>query len=156
MKRWNKAASDYIFREENANQPGDTIDLHGQYAEEAEDIVEEAIRARKANGDTHLHIIVGKGNHSAGGVMKVRPRVEKVCQELGLSCNQEHNAGVLYVDLTGGNGAPPQQSHGQHSSSGYPGQQQPQQQHQQQNNNELEEIGGKLLKKLEKACCIMM
>lgn len=172
MEKWNKAASDYIFREENSDQPADTIDLHGQFAEEAEDIVEEAIKMRKQNGETHLRVIVGKGNHSVGGVMKIRPRVEKVCGELGLNWRQERNAGILYIDLTGGEANPdqnarpqqhrPQQSHGD-AQPGYPGAQQQhrpqqhggQQQHQQQD-NAGGELVGLLLKKLEKACCIMM
>ena len=41
MEQYNKQASDFIFRENNA--PGrvadDTIDLHGQFVEEAEDIL---------------------------------------------------------------------------------------------------------------------
>lgn len=178
MEKWNKAASDYIFREENSDQPADTIDLHGQFAEEAEDIVEEAIKMRKQNGERHLRVIVGKGNHSVGGVMKIRPRVEKVCGELGLNWRQEQNAGVLFVDLTGGDAVPedrpqghrPQQSGGQHGGqAGYPGQQQhggqhggqhrPQQhggQQQQQDDNAGADLVGLLLKKLEKACCVMM
>lgn len=172
MEKWNKAASDYIFREENSDQPADTIDLHGQFAEEAEDIVEEAIKMRKQNGETHLRVIVGKGNHSVGGVMKIRPRVEKVCGELGLNWRQEQNAGVLYIDLTGGTASPdqharpqqysPQQSHGG-AQPGYPGGQQHrpqqhggQQQHQQQEDNAGGDLVGLLLKKLEKACCVMM
>lgn len=165
MEKWNKAASDYIFREENSDQPADTIDLHGQFAEEAEDIVEEAIKMRKQNGESHLRVIVGKGNHSVGGVMKIRPRVEKVCGELGLNWRQEQNAGVLYIDLTGGNAVPeerpqqhrPQQSHG--GQAGYPGQQQHGGQHrpqQHQDDNAGADLVGLLLKKLEKACCVMM
>lgn len=180
MERWNKAASDYIFREENSDQPADTIDLHGQFAEEAEDIVEEAIKMRKRNGESHLRVIVGKGNHSTGGVMKIRPRVEKVCGELDLNWKQEQNAGVLFIDLTGGDARPeehqyqkphsqPQQGHGG-AQGGYPGhqQQQPshggqdggQQQHRPQQQQQQENAGGDivsvLLKKLEKACCVMM
>lgn len=173
MEKWNKAASDYIFREENSDQPADTIDLHGQFAEEAEDIVEEAIKMRKQNGQTHLRVIVGKGNHSVGGVMKIRPRVEKVCGELGLNWKQEQNAGVLYIDLTGGQANPdqhqrpqqhrPQQGHGG-AQPAYPGAQQHGGQHrpqqhggqQQQQDNAGADLVGLLLKKLEKACCIMM
>lgn len=166
LEKWNKAASDYIFREENSDQPADTIDLHGQFAEEAEDIVEEAIKMRKLNGETHLRVIVGKGNHSVGGVMKIRPRVEKVCGELGLNWKEEQNAGVLYIDLTGGQANVdqhqrpqqhrPQQSHDS-AQPGYPGAQQPHRpQQQQQQDNAGGDLVGLLLKKLEKACCVMM
>jgi DNA-nicking Smr family endonuclease len=58
MDQYNKQASDYIFRENNA--PGrvadDTIDLHGQFVEEAEHILEQRIRYAQQNGQTHLHV----------------------------------------------------------------------------------------------------
>ncbi|GAB1320141.1 hypothetical protein MFIFM68171_10351 [Madurella fahalii] len=100
---YNKQASDFIFRENNA--PGrvaeDTIDLHGQFVEEAEDILEARIRHAQATGQTHLHVIVGKGNHSTGRVQKLKPRVERLCEELGLNYATEENEGRLYVDLRG-------------------------------------------------------
>ncbi|OTA60277.1 DUF1771-domain-containing protein [Hypoxylon sp. EC38] len=42
MAEYNKRASEFIFRENNApgRVPDDTIDLHGQFVEEAEDILE--------------------------------------------------------------------------------------------------------------------
>lgn len=58
MDQYNQQASDFIFRENNA--PGrvadDTIDLHGQYVEEAERILEQRIRYAQQNGQTHLHV----------------------------------------------------------------------------------------------------
>ncbi len=58
MEQYNKQASDYIFRENNAvgRVDSDTIDLHGQFVEEAADIVEQRIRYAQANGQTHLHV----------------------------------------------------------------------------------------------------
>lgn len=58
MDQYNKQASDFIFRENNAvgRVDGDTIDLHGQFVEEATDIVEQRIRYAQANGQTHLHV----------------------------------------------------------------------------------------------------
>lgn len=166
MDRWNKAASDFIFLEENRTVPSDTIDLHGQFAEEAENIVELAIRERKGRGEPHLRVIVGKGNHSKGGVMKVRPRVEQVCRELGLSCRTEENEGILFVDLSGGEAGQSYGGHQQeqehHARPHGQGQQQHRPQHQQQDqgNDELEKLAAavvpKVMKKLEKACCIMM
>ena len=60
MEQYNKQASEFIFRENNADGrvPADTIDLHGQFVEEAEDILEERIRYAQAHGQTHLHVIV--------------------------------------------------------------------------------------------------
>lgn len=104
MAAYNKQASDYIFRENNSTGrvASDTIDLHGQFVEEAEEILEQRIRYAKDHGQTHLHVIVGKGNHSVDHVQKIKPRVEQVCRELGLQFATEENAGRMYINLTGG------------------------------------------------------
>lgn len=103
--------------------------------------------------------IVGKGNHSANHIQKIKPRVEQVCRELGLQYTTEDNAGRIYVNLTGGEAVMPP-STGHQGSGGYPGQQQGHQQQQQQQPDELEELAKKLmpkvLRKLEKACCVVM
>ncbi|KAJ6013525.1 hypothetical protein N7540_008116 [Penicillium herquei] len=173
MEEYNKQASEFIFRENNAEGrvAADTIDLHGQFVEEAEEILEERIKYAKAHGQDHLHVIVGKGNHSANHVQKIKPRVEQVCQELGLQYATEENAGRMYVNLTGGEAVMPQYPQHQASHQQYPGQQQQQpysggyqQQHQQQQQpqqqDEMEqvvnEVVPKLLQKLEKACCVVM
>lgn len=103
MEQYNKQASQYIFRANNAQEkvPDDTIDLHGQFVEEAEDILEARIRDAQARGQDHLHVIVGKGNHSANHVQKIRPRVAQLCQELGLQYKTEENDGRIYVNLQG-------------------------------------------------------
>lgn len=108
---YNKQASEFIFRENNAvgKVAGDTLDLHGQFVEEAEEILEQRIRYAKSTGQTHLHVIVGKGNHSPGHVQKIKPKVEQMCRELGLQEHTEHNEGRIYIDLTGGNAPPPSQ-----------------------------------------------
>ncbi|GMF69718.1 unnamed protein product [Aspergillus oryzae] len=176
MVEYNKQASEFIFRENNAEgrvEP-DTIDLHGQFVEEAEEILEERIKYAREHGQTHLHVIVGKGNHSANHVQKIKPRVEQVCRELGLQYATEENAGRIYVNLTGGpadmSEVPAHSGYGQ-SHGQYPGQQQhqqpqqhqpQQQQHQQQQQQQdpVEEMVNavlpRVLRKLEKACCIVM
>ena len=60
------------------------------------------------------HSIVGKGNHSANHVQKLKPRVEQVCRELGVRYETEENAGRIYVDLQGGEAAPPPERPPQH------------------------------------------
>ncbi|EFW98442.1 smr domain containing protein [Grosmannia clavigera kw1407] len=111
MDDYNRQASEYIFRENNAvsRVAGDTIDLHGQFVEEAERILEQRIRAAQSQGQTHLHVIVGRGNHSANHVQKIKPAVEKLCGELGLQYATEENEGRVYVNLQGGavSGVPP-------------------------------------------------
>ena len=58
MDTYNRQASDYIFRENNAvgRVDGDTIDLHGQYVEEAERILEDRIRYARGTGQNELHV----------------------------------------------------------------------------------------------------
>lgn len=179
MAEYNKQASEFIFRENNANGrvAPDTIDLHGQFVEEAEDILEERIKYAKAHGQNHLHVIVGKGNHSANHVQKIKPRVEKVCRDLGLQYATEENAGRIYVNLTGGAAdlgsvsSPYDHQHQQPSHHQYPSQPHHEQQqhhhHEQQqqhgHNQQQDEVQQvvnailpRVLRKLEKACCVVM
>ncbi|KAJ5956890.1 hypothetical protein N7501_011169 [Penicillium viridicatum] len=167
MEEYNRQASEFIFRENNASGrvEADTIDLHGQFVEEAEEILEERIKYAKSHGQNHLHVIVGKGNHSVNHIQKIKPRVEQVCRELGLQYATEENAGRIYVNLTGGEAVMPPSTGHHGGSSGYPGHQQGHQQqqhgHQQgQQPDELEELAKKVLpkvlRKLEKACCVVM
>ncbi|KAI9882115.1 MAG: geranylgeranyl pyrophosphate synthetase [Watsoniomyces obsoletus] len=111
--QYNRLASEYIFRENNAEGrvASDTIDLHGQFVEEAEDILERRIRAAQAQGQDHLHVIVGKGNHSVNHVQRLKPRVEQLCRELGLEYTIEDNAGRIYVNLRGGPAHLPHEGH---------------------------------------------
>ncbi|OAA64254.1 smr domain containing protein [Niveomyces insectorum RCEF 264] len=106
MDQYNRQASDYIFRENNAagRVAADTIDLHGQFVEEAARILSDRVRAAQAQGQTHLHVIVGRGNHSAHHVQKIKPAVEQLCQELGLQYATEANEGRMYVNLQPGGG----------------------------------------------------
>jgi hypothetical protein len=101
--------------------PSDTIDLHGQFVDEAIQILETRIRAAKSQGQDHLHVIVGKGNHSPGHIQKIKPAVERICQEEGLQYTTEHNEGRMYINLQGGpaNMPPMQQWAGGWSGGGY-------------------------------------
>lgn len=146
MDKYNRQASDFIFRENNS--PGrvaeDELDLHGQFVEEVDDILEQRVRTAQAKGETHLHVIVGKGNHSTSQVQKLKPRVEKVCRELGLECHTEENEGRIYVNLER------RQDGGGHYGGG--------QQQQQQGDNK-DGSGGILknsLRSLLDKCCIVM
>lgn len=173
MAQYNKQASEFIFRENNAEGrvPSDTIDLHGQFVEEAEDILEKRIRYAKSTGQTHLHVIVGKGNHSSDHIQKIKPRVEQICQQEGLQYDSEANEGRIYINLTGGPAtsmpatgqgySQPQFQSGPQQ--GYPdaqqqqyygGQQQQQQQYGVGQGQAQDEDVGKLLKKF--CCCVVM
>jgi hypothetical protein len=115
--------------------------------------------------------IVGKGNHSANHVQKIKPRVEQVCRELGLQYHTEENAGRIYINLKGDEAIPPPHHNPyQPPSAGYPGSYGGQQQHhggqqqhhggghqqqQQQQPDEVEKLIGKLVKKLGDCCVVM-
>jgi Domain of unknown function (DUF1771)/Smr domain len=176
MDDYNRQASDYIFRENNApgRNEADVIDLHGQFVEEAERILEQRIRADQATGQHHLHVIVGKGNHSTGHVQKIKPKVEELCREMGLNYRTEENAGRIFINLQGGEPQGPSDVPVYHGGqSGYPGahhggqehhgghhQQQQHHHQQQQQQDEVEQTVKKnlprLLKALEKHCCVVM
>ncbi|CAA9961488.1 hypothetical protein CFE70_004865 [Pyrenophora teres f. teres 0-1] len=184
MDQYNRQARDYIFRENNAEGrvAGDTIDLHGLFVEEAEDVLEERIRVARQRGENHLHVIVGKGNHSKNHVQKIKPRVEQVCRELGLQYRTEENEGRIFVNLQGGDvhemppppqapsygGYPGQHGGQQHGGQHHGGQQHGGQQHggqqqqhggqQQGQNEEIEQMVKKGLPKLLKMlkCCTVM
>lgn len=175
MEQYNRQARDYIFRENNAEGrvAADTIDLHGLFVEEAEDVLEERIKVARGRGETHLHVIVGKGNHSKNHVQKIKPRVEQVCRELGLQYRTEENEGRIFVNLQGGNvdhmppppqapsyGGYPSGQHGGHGQQ-HGGQQHGGQHHggqQQGQNDEIEQMVKKGLPKLLKklGCCTVM
>ncbi|KAI9847336.1 MAG: hypothetical protein M1838_000945 [Thelocarpon superellum] len=183
MDQYNRQASEFIFRENNAEGrvASDTIDLHGQFVEEAEQILATRIKAAQAQGQSHLHVIVGKGNHSVDHIQKIKPRVEQLCQELHLQYSTEENAGRMYINLTGGPANvpgpyhPPQNQHqngGPHQGYGGPAphqhhhqQQHHQQQQQQQQdpNAEIEQLVKKWLPRIlpkimrkAESCCVVM
>ncbi|KAF3160099.1 hypothetical protein TWF225_007950 [Orbilia oligospora] len=96
---YNKQAAEYIFRVNNANQEEDTIDLHGLFVEEAEEILATRIEAARRQHAKGLHVIVGKGIHSENHVQKIKPAVEKFCRDNNLVYSVERNAGRIYIDL---------------------------------------------------------
>ncbi|KAI0461091.1 hypothetical protein LJB42_001422 [Komagataella kurtzmanii] len=99
--RYNRQAAEYVFVENNADSEDHEIDLHGLYVREAEYIVKQRISAAVQRGEKRLSIIVGKGNHSTDGVAKLKPAVEKLCEEAGLHHEvSKKNAGVIEVDLS--------------------------------------------------------
>ncbi|KAI5305263.1 histone methyltransferase set2 [Ascosphaera pollenicola] len=157
MAEYNRQASEFIFRENNA--PGrvesDEIDLHGQFVEEAEDILLERIKACQERGEDHIHVIVGRGIHSAHHVQKIKPAVEKVCDQLGLQHRVEPNAGRIYVNLTGGPAEPIDEGAGEEHQQQYRSPEAPQARPQEhtgaEQQGESSSDGG-----FCKACCVVM
>lgn len=94
------AASEAIFRQNNAGRPDDEIDLHGLYVNEALEKAEQAIQAAKAHGRKQLVFITGKGNNSRGGIPKVKPAMEQLMVKHQLRCTTGvPNAGCITVQF---------------------------------------------------------
>lgn len=105
MDDYNRQAAEWVFRANNADSAEDEIDLHGLYVKEAISMLQTRIDAARARGETHLDVIVGKGNHSQNHVAKIKPAVEDLCRQMNFKYALENgNSGVLVVDLTGPGG----------------------------------------------------
>lgn len=77
-------ASKLIFDTLNKKQPEGTIDLHLQFVKEAVKICEEQYEILKGKNYSTVTFIVGKGNHSEGGVCKLQPAVVEWAKNKGL------------------------------------------------------------------------
>lgn len=116
----------------NAGRPGDELDLHGLYVDEAVEIVGERMREERRRGGTGVWVIVGKGNHSEGGVAKIKPAVEEFCQREGLSLTVDpKNSGRVWIALDGEQGG-------------------------QEEGGLLGKILGFFFKKAKEVCCVIM
>lgn len=67
-----------------------------------QDQAKESLKCSRAQGNEYLIFIVGKGNHSAGGVQRLKPAIEKLAQEEQLSYipDKPHD-GCVWVVLDG-------------------------------------------------------
>ncbi len=128
---------------------------------EAEIFLKRRIESGIQRNQPKLDVIVGKGIHSKNGLAKLRPAIEKLCDELGLSYHlNPDNAGVLVVELPQGEQQQqqeqqqeqqqgqqfnqpsyPQQHHQQQQGQNYNQQQQQQQQQQPQQQSQEQESG---------------
>ncbi|EEB06911.2 SMR and DUF1771 domain-containing protein [Schizosaccharomyces japonicus yFS275] len=99
LEKYNRQAAAAIYRYKNTQCQPDEIDLHGLYVDEAVQAVEQRIQNCYKFGFDHLHIIVGKGTHSANHVEKLRPAVLQKLQELSLRFQSEENAGRILVHI---------------------------------------------------------
>ncbi|KAI9459093.1 hypothetical protein F5148DRAFT_1287218 [Russula earlei] len=100
-KNLNKRAAKIIFRENNKAHQEGTVDLHGLYANEAVEYAKEEIQSAMYRNDNMVCFIVGRGWHADGGVSKLRPALEKLCNERRLKNSLDpENAGrfLVYLD----------------------------------------------------------
>lgn len=81
MEQYNKQAADAFFAAHNQGRDDYTIDLHGLYVEEALERLNKRIDKIGKKGT--LVIIWGAGNHSEGGVRKIKPAVIEVLNKGG-------------------------------------------------------------------------
>jgi len=105
MERLNHQASEWIFKENNLDSHPGEIDLHGLYVKEAIDYTDRSIQEAQSRGDSEIHLIVGKGLHSAGHIAKIKPAIEELMARDNLSAHLDpDNSGVLVVKLNGEGG----------------------------------------------------
>jgi len=114
--RYNTQARDFIFRVNNAHREEGVIDLHGLYVEEAEEILERRVEAEKRRGADMLEVIVGKGLHSEGRVLRLGRAVEDVVARSGTRWRVDpENSGRGWIVFSEGVYAqhhePPQEHH---------------------------------------------
>ncbi|KAK9467142.1 hypothetical protein V1512DRAFT_262048 [Lipomyces arxii] len=108
MDLYNAQAAAFVFRANNADSDEDEIDLHGLYVKEAEEYLTQRIAACKARNESHLEVIVGKGNHSSGGISKLKPAVERLCRENHFQYGvDDDNSGVIIINFKQSGGKVP-------------------------------------------------
>jgi len=96
----NKRAAKIIFTENNKAHREGTVDLHGLYANEAVEYAKEEIQSAMYRNEEAVCFITGKGSHAGGGVSKLRPALEELCDERQLAYSLDpENAGRLIVYL---------------------------------------------------------
>ena len=76
MEEFNRQAAEAFFNAHNMGNDLYTIDLHGLYVEEAVERVKE--RFEKIGRKGTLVVIWGAGNHSEGGVRKIKPAILEI------------------------------------------------------------------------------
>lgn len=168
FQQLNNQAAEFVFVENNKDSMSNEIDLHGLYVSEAEYVIKKRLIYGHNNNEQDVRIIVGKGKHSSGGIAKIKPAAEQLCNEGKFQWQVDSkNEGVIIVNTQSGNipnkwykdiesantdtGVQHQQTYQQQT---YQPQQQmqyaPQQQQQQQNNNgnNNNDVIGSLLKLL--------
>ncbi|KAI0093425.1 hypothetical protein BDY19DRAFT_882495 [Irpex rosettiformis] len=102
LERLNQENAEWLFRENNKDRPVNEIDLHGMTVDQAIEFSERAIQSARQRGDSEIHIIVGKGLHSAGGIPKIKPAIEALMVKYQLIAELDpNNSGVLIVSLGG-------------------------------------------------------
>ncbi len=99
VEHHNKEAARLYFDLNNEGKPEGTIDLHGLFVKEALQRLDEAVKSAVKERNPELVVIVGAGNHSEGGIQRIRPAVEKWLRERNYTWTVM-NQGCLRVNLS--------------------------------------------------------
>eukprot|EP00658_Telonema_sp_P-2_P048473 TRINITY_DN3687_c0_g1_i5.p1 TRINITY_DN3687_c0_g1~~TRINITY_DN3687_c0_g1_i5.p1 ORF type:complete len:923 (+),score=208.61 TRINITY_DN3687_c0_g1_i5:221-2989(+) len=101
-RKYHRQACDLVFQEKNPDM-GELkeIDLHGLTVKEAISTSTNYLNLCQSVGHRGLlKIITGKGIHSEGGIPKIKPAIEELCQSKGLNFFSSPQGGVIEVALT--------------------------------------------------------
>lgn len=114
-RTFNNKAAEFVYIENNKDSAPDELDLHGLFVSEAEYVVKRRLAYElQVNHLSELKVITGKGLHSKSGVSKLKPAVEKLCDESGLPWRVDpQNEGVIIVQLITGDQHHPLPAHWQ-------------------------------------------
>ncbi|KAG9316646.1 hypothetical protein JVU11DRAFT_2700 [Chiua virens] len=70
-----------VFSENNQGKEADEVDLHGLHVKEAIAYAKKALAQARQKGFPEIRFIVGQGNHSDGGVARIKPAIQDAMQE---------------------------------------------------------------------------
>ncbi|XP_033870892.3 NEDD4-binding protein 2 isoform X1 [Acipenser ruthenus] len=104
MKEANHRAAVRIFERVNASLlPQNVLDLHGLHVDEAihhlkRVLQEKAAECQQSGGKPHLSVITGRGNHSQGGVARIKPAVMDYLTSHGFRFT-EPKPGLVHIML---------------------------------------------------------
>jgi len=100
MDTLNAQASAMVFKENNQDRPDCEVDLHGLYVKEAISYTEKALRNARQQGDSEIRLIVGQGNHSDGGISRLKPAIQEAMRIRGVQVDVDPgNPGVLRLQV---------------------------------------------------------
>lgn len=98
----NKKASDLYYQANNLQNDKYTLDLHGQYVNEAMELVEKRLKEIGFKGD--IIIVVGAGHHSENNVRKIKPKLEEYLKEKKIKYDDNQpNNGCMTLHLSENN-----------------------------------------------------
>jgi DNA-nicking Smr family endonuclease len=99
-KECHARAAALAFEANNKNRDALEVDLHGLRVKEALDKARERIEWARREQKRSIVFIVGKGLHSADGVSRLKPAVQRLVEEFNLRCvPNQPTQGCITVQL---------------------------------------------------------